>query len=405
MKQLYAACGGITFLFISLVLPNKARAQCATCWDGSSPTAISYYVSIPPTQSSTNPFSFPKFDASIGTLSCVRFFDTVSVVATTSVHNTDTTSGHNYIFQATVSEAVSGPRNSGPFNWLATYASVNKSYGPVWLDKDTTPRLPGDSISFGPDTLLNNVIGSGTPPDIAPFIGVGNVNFSADLSGGLSTTAGGINYTGGIKSNAWGSFRLTYYWCPASPLGVDITGFTALKSGNSVLLQWGGLNEQAGDRYEIEYSTDGVHYTTISILPAYAKGPGQAAIYRFQYPAPANDGREVYFRIKKTDASGKISYSQVKTIRLNDNAAANYEIYPNPSSRHVYLEWQSLLSGAIQVSVVNMVGQQLYNNTFRFSGSNMLNFDLPATVGQGNYYLVVKDPANHIQRSTHLVIR
>lgn len=405
MKQLYAACGGITCFLLSFFLYDSANAQCATCWDGSTPTAITYYVSVAPTQASNNPFSFPKFDPSVGTLSCIRFFDTVSIVTTTSVRNTDTTSGHNYIFQATVSESVNGPRNSGPFNWLATYASTNKSYGPVWLDKDTTPRLPGDSISFGPDTLLNNVIGAGTPPDMAPFIGAGTVNFSADLSGGVSSTAGGINYTGGIKSNAWGSFRLTYYWCPAAPLGVDITGFTALKSGSSVLLQWGGLNEQAGDSYTVEYSTDGIHFTTINVLPAYAKAPGQAAIYRFQYPVPANDGKEVYFRIKKTDAGNKTSYSPTKAIRLNDDAAANYQIYPNPSSRLVYVEWQSLLSGPIQVTVTNVTGQQVFNNVFRFSGSNMLHFELPATVGQGNYYLMVKDPVNHIQRSTHLVIR
>jgi len=405
MKQLYAACGGITFYVILFFVPNTSWAQCSTCWDGSTPTAITYLVNVPPTQSSNNPFSFPKFDASIGTLSCIKFADTVSIVATTFVRNTDTTSGHNYIFQATVSESVTGPRNSGPFNWLATYASVNQVYGPVWLDKDTVPRLPGDSTSFGPDTLLNNVIGAGTPPDFAPFIGTGNVNFSADLSGGLSTTAGGINYTGGIKSNAWGSFRLTYYWCPANPLGVDITGFSAIKSGNTVLLQWGGLNEQSNDQYAVEYSTDGVHFTTITILPAYAKSPGLAAIYRFEYPVPDNNGQQVFFRIKKTESSGKTGYSPIKPIRLNDDAAANYQVYPNPSSRHIYVEWQSLLSGNLQVIVTNTVGQEVYNNHFRFNGTSMLGFDLPATVGQGNYYLTVKDPVNHIQRSTHLVIR
>jgi hypothetical protein len=51
------------------------------------------------------------------------------------------------------------------------------------------------------------------------------------------------------------------------------------------------------------------------------------------------------------------------------------------------------------------VGQQVYAGSYRFNGSNTLDFDLPTTVGQGNYYLMVKDPANHIQKSRHLVIR
>ena len=406
MKQLYAACGGITFILILFCLPAKSVAQCSACWDGSAPTAITYLQVVAPSQASSSPFSFPKFDPSVGTLSCINFNDTVSIVATTFGRNTDTTAGHNYVFQTTVSESVNGPRNSGPFNWMATFSTANKSYGPVWLAKDSTPRLAGDSVEFGPDTLLNNAVGAGSPPDFAVFTGLGNVNFSADLSGGAIATVGGINYTAGIKSSAWGSFRLTYYWCPAAPLGTSIVNFSAIKGGSSVLLEWGGVNEQPNDSYSIEYSTDGVHFITISQIPAYAKNPGQAAIYRFQYPLPSNaTGGQVYFRIKKTDASGKTGYSPVKTIKLNDNAAANYQIYPNPSSRHVYIEWQSLLTGNIQVSVTNPVGQQVYNQTFRFNGSNNLDFNLPANVGQGIYYLVVKDPANHIQQSSHLVIR
>ncbi|HSC37783.1 MAG TPA: choice-of-anchor E domain-containing protein [Chitinophagaceae bacterium] len=405
MKQLYAACGGITIVFITFFLPNASRAQCATCWDGSTPAIITHLVTLSPTQASNSLVSFPKFDPSIGTLSCIRFFDTVSLVATTYVRNTDTTAGHNYVFQTTVSEAVSGPTNSGPLNWLATFSSTNKSYGPVWLDKDTVPRLAGDSAMFGPDTLINNVIGAGTPPDFTPFMGVGNVDFQVGLNGGVATTLGGINYGFNIKSNTWGSFRLNYYWCPAQPLGEFSTGFTALKSGSSILLQWGGLNEQAGDNYEVEYSTDGVHFTSISRLAAYAKNPGQAAIYRFQYPVPGSNGAQVYFRIKKVEPNGKTGYSPVKPIKLDDLAAANYQIYPNPSSRHIYVEWQSLLTGSLEVTVVNTVGQQVYAGSYRFNGSNTLDFDLPANVGQGNYYLMVKDPVNHIQKSRHLVIR
>jgi len=148
-----------------------------------------------------------------------------------------------------------------------------------------------------------------------------------------------------------------------------------------------------------------VHFTSITRLAAYAKNPGQAAIYRFQYPVPASNGEQVYFRIKKIEPNGKTGYSPVKPIKLDNLAAANYQIYPNPSSRHIYVEWQSLLTGSLEVTVVNTVGQQVYAGSYRFNGSNTLDFDLPANVGQGNYYLMVKDPVNHIQKSRHLVIR
>jgi hypothetical protein len=370
-------------------------------------TPITYLDTILPTQSSSTLFSFPKFNPSIGTLSCISFNDTVSVVVTTFARNTDTTAGHTYVFQTTISDAANGPRNSGPFNWVASISVANKQYGPVFLDKDTMPRLPGDSITFGPDTLLNKVIGAGTAPDVAPFIGsTGNVNFRADLSGGAVALVGGTNYLTGISTSSWGTFRLTYYWCPAAALANSISQFTAVKLGDYVLLQWIGENDQNNNSYEVQYSVDGIHFFTVTSINAYPTDASGAAKYQYQYKIDNATGERLYFRVKKTDASGKAGYSAVKTIVLRGPGATDFQAYPNPAvSKHITLESPGLITGNVRVAIINAIGQELYSKTFSMNGGSQISFDLPQTLKMGMYYLQVSNPARNTRQLIKLLVQ
>src|SRR5580658_595522 len=247
MKQIYALLFALSALFfISL----DGYGQCV-CSGGSPATALSYEDTILATQASNSLFTFPKFDPSVGTLSCISFTDTVSVMVTTAARNTDTTMGHNYVFQTNITDAVYGPSDSGPFDWLATYGNTVKNYGPVYLDTDKIdlhppqPRLPDDSVTFGPDTLINNLITTGTTTNVAEYLGAtGTVTFENSLTGYAGAIIGGTNYIAGIKSNSWGTFRLTYYWCPTILLAENIINFTALRKDGSVQLQWTTEHEQ-----------------------------------------------------------------------------------------------------------------------------------------------------------------
>ena len=107
MKQIYTSLYALVLLF-SISVPLNSHAQC-TCSGGSPATAVTYLDTVLPTQASSSIFSFPKFDPSIGSLTCISFNDTVSVVVTTAARNTDTTNGHTYIFQTTISDACYRP--------------------------------------------------------------------------------------------------------------------------------------------------------------------------------------------------------------------------------------------------------------------------------------------------------
>jgi hypothetical protein len=401
----------VSFIFFAGIVPLKIFAQC-NCDPITPATPITYLDTVLATQASHTIFSFPKFDPSIGTLSCISFNDTVSVVVTTIARNTDTTVGHNYVFQTTVSDVVSGPRNSGPFNWLASFKVANNSYGPVFLDQDLRdkippqPPLPGDSVVFGPDTLINNAIGAGSPPDITPFIGAsGTVDFAIDLSGGAPAIVGGLNYVSGIQSNSWGAFRLTYYWCPALVLATNINNFTAFKKGKNIQLQWQTQNEENGSSYEIEYSRDGSHYMPVGNLQAAFSEGDVAASYQFLYGISASDAGRLYFRVKHTAASGKATYTVIKSVNLEAAGMAGYQVYPNPVKNTVMFEFDEVQTGSFIVSLISTAGQVIQQKQVTLTGNNQIRLDLTSPPATGLYYLQARDQTHNQQYITKILIR
>jgi len=409
MKQIYTSLFALV-LFYSISIPLQSSGQCL-CSGGSPATALTYLDTVLPTQSSSTIFSFPKFDPTIGTLSCISFNDSVSVVVTTAARNTDTTTGHTYIFQTTISDAVTGPDATGPNNWLVTYSSANKTYGPIYLDTDKIdknppqPRLPDDSTTFGPDTLINNIVGAGSSTTVAPFLGAtGTVDFTTSLTGSAGATFGGTNYATGIKSNSWGAFRLTYYWCPTILLAENIVNFTAVKKSNYVQLQWVTENEQSGFTYEIEYSKDAASYVPIG----YEQSSSESEVnqqYQYQDMLNNTDGAVIYFRIKRIAPNGTATYTVIKSVTLSgETVSAGMQVYPNPAKSSVIFSFDEIQNGNFSIQLVNTAGQLIQENAVTISGSNQIRLNLTSAPARGLYYLYAKDLTHNQQYISKILI-
>jgi hypothetical protein len=407
MKQIYSSLFALV-LFFSISIPLTSSAQCF-CSGGSPATAVTYLDSVLPTQASSSIFSFPKFDPTIGTLSCISFNDTISAVVTTAARNTDTTDGHTYIFQTTISDAVTGPSSTGPNNWLVTFASSNQTYGPVYLDTDKIdlhppqPRLPDDSTTFGPDTLINNTIGAGSTSTVSPFLGTtGTVDFTTSLTGGAIATFGGVNYTTALKSNSWGAFRLTYYWCPTILLAENIINFMAVKKNNYVQLQWVTENEQTGFTYEIEYSKDGSNYIPVGYEES---GSDINQQYQYQYTLSNDEAAVIFFRVKRTGADGKSTYTVIKSVNINgENVSAGMQVYPNPVKNSVIFAFDEIQNANFSIQLVNVAGQVIQQNAVTVSGNNQIRLNLTSAPARGLYYLYAKDLTHNQQYITKVLI-
>lgn len=392
MKHVYLTTL-VALVFIAAFIPQKLAAQC-TCSGGLPATPLTYSFVLAPTMAAVSTLSFPQFDPSIGTLNCVQFRDTISGVSTTGVRNLDNTAKREYTFLLTVANNISGPG-------ISVIQPFNKTYGPDSLD---IFGLPGDTITYGPDTIFNNARRSVNSTSVASYIGLGTVNFTYTINGGLISLEGGLNYRDQITTNYWGNFGLTYFWCPASPLATTIAGFTATDKGKYVHLQWQATNDQNNVTYEIQYSPNGTQFSPIGYKQVNSTETGTVSEYQYQYNLSASDAGTIYFRIKKTTPDGKVSYSIIKRVNLDAGATVGIQTYPNPVVNSLTLVFDENQTGNFMLELINITGQVIQKKSITLNANNLINLDLNSHPSKGMYFLRAKDQSHNKQYITKLLI-
>lgn len=393
MKNYIHTLSYFLLLFLLTSVPRSSFAQC-TCSGGDPATPLTYYYVLDTTDAPTSTITFPKFNPSTGILSCIRFRDTLSLVSTSDVINTASVPV-SYRFLLSVTNDISGPG-------VSVNESATRNYGPTLLAQAGDA---GDRTVYGPDTLFKHSTHSTSASNMASYLGSsGNVNFNYTVNGGLISTQGGINYTYQIVSKYWGAFSLTYYWCPNMLLATNIKNFSASKKDNGVVLKFVTENKEPGVNYEIEYSLDGINFTSIGQADSKDIN-GNATQHEFQYSPGANASGKVYFRVKETDAQGKVNYSPIRTVNMNENSAAGFIIYPNPVDRKVSIQFDRNLSGNYIVEVTNLAGQIMYNRNIKLNNTNNVQFEMNNPPPSGMYYLKITDSKSKLSFSNKLIIR
>jgi len=375
------------FIVVSIVnIPWVAGAQC-NCSAGVPATPITYYASFATTKQPSTSVTFPQFNPAIGTLACLTVNDTVTGVTTTVAYNTAPVPV-TYKFLLNISDDLEGPAGGG----LSVSNLYSRIYGPTTLQRG---GFPGDSVTYGPDTLYNSAVGSAsTSSNTAPYLGNGNIDFTYSLSGGLVTTQGGTNYGQQITTSYWGNFSLTYYWCPATPLATTIRDFTATPQGNTILLQWITENQQPNTQYEIQTSQDGKNFYTLGEAEGDASATGTAAKYQYQYdPDPSYVGK-LYFRIEEKDPSGKISLSAILIVEpsgAGNTGLVRLQTFPNPATNSLQVLFNSGQTGRFLVELVATSGQVVQQKAVTLTGTNQITLDLSPQPPRGLYFLRTTD--------------
>ena len=138
------------------------------------------------------------------------------------------------------------------------------------------------------------------------------------------------------------------------PLPVELSLFTVQKnSASTVLVSWATLSEKNNDHFEVQRSTDGIHFYTIAQLP----GHGNSSVlneYSFLDENP-EEGIN-YYRLLQVDFDGKSSYSPIRQVDFTSGSFAVLPVaggfrlvVPGSGEREVQYEIYSL-TGALVMS-------------------------------------------------------
>ncbi|MCF2519696.1 metallophosphoesterase [Dyadobacter sp. CY351] len=168
-------------------------------------------------------------------------------------------------------------------------------------------------------------------------------------------------------------------------------------AANVVTLSWATEFENAFSHFLIERAQDDLKWAEVGRM---AGGPTSTTIKNYSFKdeqSPKLDlNQSIYYRLKMVALDGRISYSRITSIRLqeiilavNPNAKPfDIEVIPNPSSaRQMQVKLSESASLKVEMQLMDVSGRILVEKTMTLTESPVLF--LPDNVAAGIYLLKV----------------
>lgn len=152
------------------------------------------------------------------------------------------------------------------------------------------------------------------------------------------------------------------------PLPLNWLSFDVQKQqAKVVLVSWVTANENNVLNFQIERSSDGIHFETIGTIVA--SGNNTAASYYFTDNTISESGI-YYYRIKENDVDGLYTFSSIQVITIE----APFSIYPNPTSGIVHIVFTTDPGPGSYIVMYDAVGRIL--NQIPVEASDQSDIDL-----------------------------
>jgi hypothetical protein len=265
--------------------------------------------------------------------------------------------------------------SNGPLALTAPNGGVtmtgNQPYNVTWNVNGTNAQSanvnilystnPSDPTSFL--TLLSNTPNDGSQSVTVPNSGSSTVRFMIQ-----SIPNNGIFFYD--ISNANNTITAS--------LPVELTAFSAQKTGDYATLDWQTAREENNQGFAIQRSTNnGLYFDQIGWIPAAADGHVEN---RYQFvDKTVKPGNTYYYRLEQIDMNGKTEQSPIRSVAF-DGLAKTLSIAPNPAVDYVLLTAPGTThEDVFDITVVNAQGQTLVQRTMSLN-NNLSTSNWPAGV-------------------------
>lgn len=150
--------------------------------------------------------------------------------------------------------------------------------------------------------------------------------------------------------------------------GVKYSSFDAYTLNNTVAnITWTTESETDNDHFEVERSFDQKDFKTIALVFGAEGNVLTTSKYSFADNAKdISSHKAVYYRLKQFDLDGKVTYSDIKLVRFGigtgTDTKTSVQIFPNPCTEKVTVNFESKENGMAEVRMVNTKGQIIATN-------------------------------------------
>lgn len=171
--------------------------------------------------------------------------------------------------------------------------------------------------------------------------------------------------TGGTTSGRIDHVRMYVYY-DFSVLPVTLTGFSATKTTNTVKLKWTARDEININSYEIQRSSNGRDFNTLSSIAG--RNNGLQCDYSFDDMNPLQGAS--YYRLRILGTAGYVKFSKIISVQFNTENRSG--LYPNPLYEGQSLYISNPTNELLNVHFYNETGKLICNVS---AHSNLLSVD------------------------------
>ncbi len=173
---------------------------------------------------------------------------------------------------------------------------------------------------------------------------------------GVAISAKKINNPAGTATGKIDNIRITVFYNNAV-LPVDLISFSATKNNKTVTLNWKTANEINMTGYEVQRSTDGNNFSTITSIPSH----NNISVTQYNYNDVSPSGTVLYYRLKMNGLSGYSKYSKIVSVNLGSENKIS--LYPDPVNADQSLHISNRNNQVLTMRFYDQAGRMLLNKS------------------------------------------
>ena len=174
----------------------------------------------------------------------------------------------------------------------------------------------------------------------------------------------------------------------SSTLAVSLLSLTGAKEGTRNILRWVTATETNNNGFEVQRSTDGIHYNAIGYVQSLATGGNSSSNLSYLFTDNTFTGTIQYYRLRQVDNDNTSHLSNVVVIReANPVVLSITELYPNPASSFINVVISSPMSDKVTAVITDVLGKTILQKQLAVEkGNNVVSFNI-AQLASGTYFV------------------